>query len=1144
MKLNKKSILLFVFFNIGLRVFATDAVSSLHLYAENSVLKSGKFIKIAVQESGIYRFTYEDLKEMGIVPENVRIFGYGGALLEQSFRLPKYDDLPEVALYMYKGDDNVFGEGDYILFYAQGITKWNYNSDTKTFVHQRNHYSDFGYYFVTSGESEGKKILTSDAIFDNISETPITTFQDYKVHEQDLINLLDINGSDGGGREFYGETFAQKRSYDFNFSFPNILSSETITVKLDVAANSVNSNTTFNLSLNNSQSKSLTVNKISGSGYAKAKTSQAIYKLIANTDDLNFNITHTVSENTARGYLNYLQINVLRRLKMVGNVMFFRNVDNIASAENSKYILENANANVKIWNISDLANIYELPTVNTNNTLEFVAKNNQLQQLVACDVSQGADLPKPTVIGEVPNQNLHALTDVDYVILTHPDFMEQAHQLADAHRTHNGLTVSVVTTEQVYNEFSSGTPDATAYRWVMKMLYDRANNGIGNAPRYLLLLGDGTYDNRKRFANSGENKILTYQAKNSTVETEAYVTDDYFGYLDDNEGLSDVYDKMDISVGRFPVNTPKEASGLVEKTIRYMRNENKGSWKNQLIFMGDDGGSGDGYSHMAQMDYVAENVLKNNKSYVGQKIYLDAYKQVISASGETYPLAKNRLDNLLRKGALTFFFMGHGNPLYITSEHMILISDIKAMSNQNMAFWAFGTCSFGKFDSQLYSGAEEAVLNPNGGAIGFITAARTVYAEQNKIFLNHLAQNLFDESNVEHYSIGDAVRMAKNLSYTTQINKLLFIYLGDPAIKLLYPDEYKVTTTAINQNPINVTDTLRALSLAIIEGEVLDRKGTKADEFNGKVHVLVRDKEEIVITQDNHNEVETAKHFKFKDRSSTLFNGVADVVDGKFNLQFMLPKDIKYSYGTGDVNYYAYDSTTGKEGNGTFDNFIIGGGTDSVFSDISGPEMKIYLNSSEFITEGKVNKRPVFYAELNDENGINSIGSGIGHDLMLIVDDMSSYILNDRFSTLQNDYTTGIVSYKLPELAVGKHTLKFRAWDLLNNSSTQTLEFEVVDGLAPIINSVSSYPNPVTKGGQVTIVVEHDRPDEVLETTVHIFDISGRTICTLESLNANAIQWNLNNLPVHQGVYLYQVKIKTAESEYTSLTNKIVVMGQ
>ncbi len=1121
--------------------------STLHSYAQNSVLKSGKFVKIQIQESGLYRLTYEDIQGMGVNPANVRIFGYGGALLEQSFQLDKYDDLPELPIYMHKGADGVFNAGDYILFYGQGITQWKQESGKTTFTHTRNFYSNYGYYFVSSDAGVGKRITVSDTVVDTTDAHPITTFHDYGVYEKDLVNLIDPQGSNGGGREFYGETFYQTRSYNFVAQFPNIVTTTPITTRLDVAAAVGNTSSQFILTIDGGQSNSLTVSPLSSSSsYTKAKTAHGTFSLNPTQSTFTLGLRHSVTDNAGKGYLNYISLNVERNLKMHGAAMFFRNASHVQSANNSLYTLASAGTSVKIWNITDPAATYEMPAERVEGNLVFAENNTRLQQFVACDLSQANTLPKPEVVGAVANQNLHALSDIDYLILTHPDFIDQANTLAEAHRTINHLSVAVVTTEQVYNEFSSGTPDATAYRWVMKMLYDRANNGQGQAPRYLLLLGDGTFDNRKILHNSGENKILTYQSKNSTIEPDAYVTDDYFGYLDDNEGLSDVYDKMDIAVGRFPVVTVDQASGIVEKTIRYMQNDHPGNWKNQLCFLGDDGGNGDGYSHMSQMDYVAENAMKKNPSYIAHKIYLDAYTQEISASGEAYPLAKNKLDNLLRQGVLTFMYMGHGGSTGITNESMLTVKEIKELSNENLAFWAFGTCSFGKFDSQIASGAEEVILNPVGGAVGMFTAARTVYAEQNKILLNHLVSNLFDRENGKHLSIGDAIRKAKNAASTTQTNKLSFTYLGDPAVKLSFPDEYNVVTTKINNKDVAVADTLRALSVATIEGEVHDQSGSLVNDFNGTVHITVRDKEQIIITQDNHNEVDEDKHFTFKDRSNTLFNGKVNVTDGAFKLEFMLPKDIKYNYGTGDINYYAYNTTTGEEAQGSFGNFVVGGGTDQVFTDSLGPEMKIYLNSPEFVTEGIVNERPVFFAELSDENGINSVGSGIGHDLMLIVNNSpsTSYILNTQFTTAENDFSRGIVSYKLPELPDGKHTLTFRAWDLLNNSTTKSLTFEVVAGSDPTILSVSSYPNPVNKGGKVNIVIKHDRPEEVLETIVYIYDVSGRIVNVIKEKNANSIQWDMSDLSVHQGLYLYHVKIKTNNSEYTSKTNKIIVVGQ
>ncbi len=1110
------------------------AEASLHTYADNSVLQTGRFVKIAVQQSGIYRLTYEDLQGMGVNPANARVFGYGGAVLEQSFLLPKNDDLPEVSVYMNKGSDGVFGAGDYILFYAQGVTSWKYESSIKTFTHQQNTYSDYGYYFVSSDAGVGNKIALSDETLVATDAHQVTVFQDYQVHEKDLINLVDVQGSDGAGREFYGETFFQPRSYDFSFSFPNIDKATPLIAKLNVATRLSNATTYFDLT-HADVKQTLSVGNFAATGK---------YQFTPSSDNLTFRLAHRVSDVSTCGYLNYLQLNVQRNLTMSGAALFFRNVENIGSTQNSLYKLAEAGSDVKIWNITNPTCPVEMPVNKNGTSLEFVATNSTLQQFVACDISKANTFPKPTVIGEVASQNLHALSDIDYVILTHPDFISQANVLAEVHRVNNNLTVAVVTPQQVYNEFSSGTPDATAYRWLMKMLYDRAAQGLGTAPKYLLLLGDGTFDNRKKLINSGSNKILTYQAENSIDEISAYVTDDYFAYLDNNEGLSDVRAKMDIAVGRFPVTTQQQATDLVQKTIRYMTDENKGNWKNQLCFLGDDGDDG---THMIQVNEIADYVLANNPSYVVNKIYLDAYIQQTTASGEQYPMAEAKLDNLLQKGLLYFVYMGHGNPSYLSNEMILTTNEIKKMKNTNMAFWAFGTCSFGKFDSQSPSGAEESVLNPNAAAVGMLTAARTVYAPLNKTLLKNLSGKLFEkQADGNHVSIGEAIRLAKNMSTSTGINRLSYIYMGDPAIVLNFADEYNVTTTKINGEDVAKTDTLNALSIATVEGEVCTSDGSVASNFNGKVHILIRDKSHVIVTQDNHNELETASHFQYIDRTASLFNGKVNVENGTFKLTFMVPKDIKYNYGKGDINYYAYDEQTGDEAIGNFSNFVVGGGTNMEFDDVEGPQMKIYLNTPEFKSTEKVNETPVFFAELSDENGINSVGSGIGHDLKLTLnnDPYTSYVLNDQFVTTENDYTSGLVRYTLPELPQGKHVLSFRAWDLLNNSTTHEIEFEVVEDLKMKILSVSSYPNPVRVGQNVRIVVMHDRPDDILETTVHLFDLSGRLIQTKVEPNANDIVWDLADIQLSQGMYLYQVKVKTTDEEFVSLTNKIMVVGQ
>lgn len=1104
-----------------------------HTYVTSSVLAQGKFVKIKISESGVYKLTYEDLSAMGISPGNVRVFGYGGGVLEQSFSLPKTDDLPEVAIWMQKGSDGVFNAGDYILFYGQGVTKWAYDKSKSIFTHNINIYSKYGYYFITSDAGVGKRI--EEKSNDIPSSAPINVvqeFSDYQVHESELVNLAK------SGKEFYGETFNEVLSYNFPFNFPNPVTTSPATARISVAANSPAASN-FSLSLNGGQTKTLAVSPKSNDIYTVAMVAASTFSFTPTNSPLSFNVTYSKTVSTGIGYLNYLEINCRRQLKMSGSAMQFQNVDFIGAGTYNQYQLSDAGSNVQIWDITDQQNINKVPTQIVNGKLTFTASGNELRNYLAIDPTDKGAYLTPEVDGAVPNQNLHAISQADMVILTHPKFLSQAETLANAHREKDNLTVSVITTDQVYNEFSSGAPDATAYRWVMKMLYDRAlNSGITtDLPKYLLLFGKGTFDNRKILSNSGENLILTYQAENSTVITLSYNTDDYFTFLDDNEGVNVAANLMDIGVGRFSVTTVQQATDVVNKTIGYMNNTDKGNWKNQLLFLADDG---DASLHSKQADNVAESLGGSFPAYQLNKIYLDAYKQEISASGESYPLAKTKFYNLIRSGLFLLDYTGHGGPTGWTNENILSINDVKALSNKYLPIWVAPTCDFNIFDNEQVSAGETVVLNPVGGGIGILSAVRPVYASQNYVLNKLFCENLFKKRNGEHMRVGDVIALAKN-SIGTEINKLSYIYLGDPAIKLNYPTKYKVITTNVNESAALGSDTLRASSVATIQGLIADDAGSKVENFNGSLHVVVYDKVQRITSQNNHND----GTITFSDRPNILFSGDVAVTNGTYSFTFMLPKDIKYNYGGGRINYYAQDDVNDYEAQGYYENFIVGGTSSNTIEDTAGPTVQLYLNSTNFVSGNNVNETPLFIATLADNNGINTVGSGIGHDLMLTVDKdpNQSLVINDYFQANVNSYTEGTVKYKLPEMTNGKHTLTFKAWDLLNNSTTTTINFEVVKGLTPEIYSVSNYPNPVKT--VTNIIVVHDRPETVLGTTVEIFDISGRKIWSKSQSTVDNITWNLitdSGQKAKTGIYFYRVNIKTVNSDTYSKTNKMLVI--
>lgn len=1095
-------------------------MAGIHSYAERSVLADGHWVKIRVSESGVCRMSFSELRSAGLEPSQVRVFGYGGAQKEQDFSKRNIDDLPQVPVYV--------GE-DYILFYVQGPISWTYNGSR--FAHTRNTYSDFGYYLLS--DDAGAMLPFPEAEAVSGSPTDVTYYSYYQVQDKDSVNLIDRTGVSGGGRTFYGEQFAAGQTRTFTFSTP-YANGDNSSVYIDMAANSATTST-VKAQLNNTSSKSIYISSIPDHyTFGVAGT----ISMNGASEEQNQRVTmQFVNSNAgALAWLNYIEITTPSELVMTGSYMGIRSLVNRNTTNPVRFLLRNTTASTQIWDVTDLAAIQRMPTTMVDEQLAWIGTQaDGVHEYIAVN-TDGTKFVQAEVVGEVKNQNLHALSNIDYIIICPEGYEDVSEDLAKAHEAKQAITYAIVTDQQVYNEFSSGTPDATAYRWLMKMLYDRAKNGIGQQPRWLLLMGHGTFDNRKLLRNSGTSLLLTYQSKNSVNEIKAYATDDYFAYLDDNEGAIDTQGRMDIGVGRLPVESLDEARTTVDKLIQYIHNEQTGKWKNQLVYLADDGENG---THTETAEKSAELVRIKNPDFIVHKIFLDAYPQEVNASGESYPLAKNRVLNLLKNGVLFFDYSGHGGYNAITNESILNLKDIAGMTNKNQAFWLFATCNFAQCDAGKRSAAETAVLNPKGGAIGILAATRTVYAPQNTNLNRSVCDTLFGHSDVFHYdmTLGEAISIGKNLLGSDE-NKLAYVLLGDPCMRLNYPTDYHVET-------LTEMDTLNALSVQHVEGRIIDEDLNTVSDFNGKVDITIYDKMQSIPTRDNDNAGGDPRVVAYNDYPNTIFSGATDVKDGLFNYTFMVPKDIRYNFDNGRIVYYAVtaDSLETAEAVGHFEQFIIGGSGSIVTIDTVGPEMEIYLNSPAFRNGDKTYATPRFFANLYDENGINTAGAGIGHDLMLIIDEDPKmiYSLNEYFTAANNSYQAGQVSYLMEELANGPHSLTFRAWDLLNNSTTKSLNFIVEAGLDPSIYNVTTYPNPVQQSGVVHLVVNYDQPDELIETEIYLYNTAGQMVYSHKQDNPDAVSINLPSLGLNTGVYIYSVKIKSASSKYSTTSGKIIV---
>lgn len=1110
-------------------------------YAANSVLHSGSWYKIMVENTGIHKITYEELQSINMASENVKIYGYGGNMIDEDFTQPYIDDVPEIPIYMNKGADGVFNEGDFILFYGRGATAWFYKNGR--FRHRQNVYSNAGYYFITTDGDAGKRITTETSPLTSYNGE-INSFTDYFVYEKDLVNLIN------SGREFYGEEFGSTLYYDFVAPFPNMLS-ENAFVALDVAARYWNYYSTFSMSANGSQICTATLPPLDATAnHEYAKTTNVVsYFTPTAADQLNIRISF--NRSAARGWLNYFELNVKRSLKMIGTApLFFRNIDYLEQGKTHRYLVSNASASTLVWNISDPFNIYQMQTEWTGSNLAFIASTNSLQEFVAVNTDYDQFFT-PSFIGTIGNQNLHALPQSDMIIITNADFMSEAERLAEYHRTAQNMSVVVADGTLIFNEFSSGTPDASAYRRFVKMFYDRSQSS-NDLPHYLLLFGDGSFDNRGILAAENPiRRLLTFQSTNSVFETSSFVVDDYFGFLDDSEGVDIAYDQLDIGVGRFPIYSLEQAKSVVNKTISYMDNKYLGNWKNQSVFLADDG---DDNMHVKDADSVATLTARLYPETLVRKLYLDAYQQEVSAVGERYPLAKEMLLNYIKFGTLMLNYMGHGGYNGWANEQILLMEDIVNMYNDKLPFWITATCDFARFDDFKNTSGEMVIRNSHGGGIALFTTTRTVHAAPNyylnREFVSYLLQK---DANGKQWRLGDVIRLAKN-NRNGESNKLSFTLLGDPAVTLVLPQTHKVITDSIDFQVIsNIPDTLKALDKVSLSGHLEDLNHQKAADFNGYVHISVFDKEETITTLANdESDVTKKKPYTYVDRPNPIFQGKAYVTNGEFSFTFLLPKDIRYNFGTGRIVYYAADETNKYEANGNFQNFIIGGENTDFEKDDVGPTITAYLNTPEFRDGGQVNETPVFIANLYDKSGINTIGTGIGHDMVVKLDNdpLKEWSLNYYYESIIGSYQEGNVSYKFSELSEGKHTLTFRAWDLQNNSSSISLNFEVVKGLHPTLYDMYAYPNPAVS--QVYFVYEHDRPDSPLDIQASVFDLSGRLIwksdkVAITSTGKTEVEWDLwseGGGMVRPGIYLVRMEVSISNSEKINKTIKLMIKGQ
>lgn len=1093
-------------------------------YAVSSVLAQGRWVKVRVSESGIYRITHNEMRSMGFSePARVRLYGHGGRMLAEDNIQDCIDDLKEIPLYRREAD---------VLFYAHGTTTWTRTSSG--FVHSQNTYSQYGYYFLTEDHSAAPMEFPVQESVKGGAE--VDTYPDYLVHEKDEFSWIHR------GRVFF-ENSGNKNRY-CEFDIPGVVAEESSKVRVAFGTNDPQSSS-VRVMVNTSEVGSLSISATSG--YTKFQVGENTLDCTGLLrEKSSVALTHSSS---ATGYWDYVALNFTRRLALRGAFTPFRTF----SAGRKSFAISNANASTKVWRIRNEGSkgysYSEISGALEKNIYQVGDETLLTDEYVAFDASSNS-FPSVTVVGSVPNQDLHGMDAVDMVIVvpTSAKWIGQAERLADLHRRHDSLRVVVVKADQIYNEFSSGTPDATAIRRFMKMFYDRAQS-LDDAPKYLILFGDCAADNRmvttewKR--TSPDDFLLCFQSELSSSETRSYIMEEYFCLLDDNEGTVWTKAKADAAVGRLTVRSLAQATIVVDKIEAYLENREAGAWKNTVCVMGDDG---DANRHMIEADKIVDCIQESNPNVVVNKIYWDAYLSENASTGRRFPEVTQRIRKISSEGALMMYYTGHGSASSLSHELAWGSEEMAALSSPRLPLWVTAACDTSPIDLPEDNMGEIALLNEKAGAIAFLGATRSTYGTNSNPLHVLFCRYMFRDG----LSMGEALRLAKN-NYTPSNaeNNLHYILIGDPALRLSVPDKYRVEVTEVNGETVGqgTLHQFEAGSLVTLKGRVVDYSGNCQTDFNGMLYPSVYGGKSKVLCKMNDPELDEA--YEFWDYSQEVYAGSDSVRGGQFVFTFPVPLDINHSEDCGNIHFYAQSSSF-EEAQGTYGDFYLDGTKDNLVNDSIGPEIAVFLNSTDFVMGDCVNETPLLMLALHDEQGINTTGNGIGHDLIAIIDNdpQQTFVLNSYYTSELGDYTSGTVTYSLPELEEGSHTLLVRAWDVLNNSTTVEIPFEVVRGLRPQVGYVWNTPNPARTS--TTFVITHNRPQTELAVRIELYDFSGRLLwnhsqTTVSSGNELRLTWNLTTdggRPIGNGVYLYRVVLSTKDGEECAKARKIVVARQ
>ncbi|WP_370477822.1 type IX secretion system sortase PorU [Tamlana flava] len=1120
----------------------------------NSVLNSGDWYRFYVENSGVFKLSRGFLQQLGVNvnsvdPRTIKVFGHGGRMIPHSNAASYPYDVPENAIKFVGEEDGVLNNEDYILFYAEGPT--GYNTDSRTHI---NCYTDKTYYYINVSPGNGKRIQE----FSQPSGTPdmtIDAFEDYQFHEIDEYNLVSL------GRRWFGDRFDVSNKKEFEFDFPDLVTSQPLKLTVIVAA-AAKSASAMNVSVNGNSLATLSLSGVSSPTYASGATFSN-NNVSVNSSKVTVKLDFDNRGNPSTlGYLDYISVEGVRNLNFNNKQFKFKNSAVANASGIVQYNISNAQNLSEVWDVTDIYNVSNAANNDKSANFSFNATLGSLMTYVAFSPS---DYYTPKFDGKtaVANQNIKGSIlqneqgefILDYIIVAPDNMMAQAERLAQINRDQYNLNVMVFGLDEIYNEFSSGNPDIGAIRNLVKYVYD--NPSTDRPLKYLCLFGDASFDYKDRTPNN-TNIVPSWYSYESFSLATSFVSDDFYGMMGNNEGTMGISDGLDIAVGRILADTPQRGKELVDKIAAYYAKESLGSWRNNFVVISDDVDK-DWEGLLQETTDMIGDLVSGNKPFINVvKIHSDAFQQEFSAGGERYPDVTTEIANAVDNGALVVNYFGHGGEDGLAEERILLKPDVENFRNYNkLNCFVTVTCEFTRFDNPYRQTAGEFTYwNKQAGAIGLISTTRQIFVSFAISFNSILGQYLFSYSDNDTYgpyeypSMAEALRLAKSdpgVSGSSQ--KRLIFFIGDPAMKLAF-SKPEIRLTKINDVPIaQATDTLKALSYVKLAGDVTDLSGNVLTDFNGTLSTTIYDKEieRQTLANDGTRLNGQLVQMDFKTLGEIIFRGQASVKNGQFEFDFVVPKDIGIPVGFGKVSFYAKNEELTQDRTGaSVDMVKIGGLNENAPEDNIGPVIALYMNDESFVSGGITNESPTLLAKLEDANGINT-ASGIGHDIVAIIDgdETNPIILNDYYQTDVDDYTKGTLSFPFRDLEPGLHTLTLKAWDVYNNSSISEIQFIVFDKDQDlVINNVLNYPNPFVNYTEFWF---NHNSSEPLDVSIQIFTVSGKLVRTLNgqttggftspsSLSRDIVWDGRDDFgdKIGKGVYVYKMRVRS------NLLNKTV----